>query len=153
MLTYEAIEVSDREINLECQEINSLKNKSIICSLNKNKGRIECNLNENINNNCTLKNYLEFNNVELFSIILNEQNILPITCSRDIYKSIGSSRLSKGLIVLIILASIIIAIIVLSFIFIFRKYKNNNIINSNIKDSNISNIETSNDTVVKDILY
>ena len=152
LFTYEEIKVSDREINLECQEINSHKNKSIICSLNQNKGRIECSLDENINSNCILKNYLEFNNDELFSIILNGQNIIPITCSseKDTNNKMSSnnnSKLSKALIVLIILAPIVLAIIVVSFIFIYRKNKNNQTINSNI-----SEIDISNDTA-NDILY
>ena len=141
----ETIEVSDREINLECNPIYSLENKSIKCYIYKNKGRIECNLDENIYSNCSLKNYLEFNNDELIYIILNEQNIIPITCPSEEkitnkYRSGSRNKLSKGLIVLIILASIIVLIIIFSFIFIFRKYKNNNkIINSNISKIDISN--------------
>ena len=152
LFTYETIKVSDREINLECHPIYSLEDKSIKCYIYKNKGRIECNLDENINSNCTLKNYLEFNNDELFSIILNEQNIIPITCSSknnttNKIKSGSSSKLSKALIILIILASIILVIIVVSFTFIFRKYKSNN----EIINSNISKIDNSNDTAA-DIL-
>ena len=109
-------------------------------------------MDENINSNCTLKNYLEFNNDELFSIILNEQNIIPITCSSknnttNKIKSGSSSKLSKALIILIILASISLVIIVVSFTFIFRKYKSNN----EIINSNISKIDNSNDTAA-DIL-
>ena len=152
LFTYETIKVSDREINLECHPIYSLEDKSIKCYIYKNKGRIECNLDENIYSNCTLKNYLEFNKDELFSIILNEQNIIPITCSSkdntsNKIKSGSSSKLSKALIILIILASIILVIIVVSFTFIFRKYKSNN----EIINSNISKIDNSNDTAA-DIL-
>ena len=149
IFTYETIKSSNRTINLECQEINSHKNKSIKCYIYKNIRRIDCNLDEDINNNCTLKNYIEFENDELFSIIINEQKIFPITCSseKNISSIIGSSsgsKLSKTLIILIILAPIILAIIVVSFIFIYRKYKNNNIINSNK-----SKIDTSSDTAAE----
>jgi hypothetical protein len=142
----ETNKVSNRKINLECQEINSHKNKSIKCSIYKNIRRIYCNLDESINSNCTLKNYLEFNNDELFSIILNEQNIIPITCPSENHttnktRRISSNKLSTVSIILIILVPIILIIFVASFIFIFRKYKNNKII-----DSNISKIDTYNDT-------
>ena len=143
IFTYETIKSSNRTINLECQEINSHKNKSIKCYIYKNIRKIDCNLDENINNNCTVKNYLEFKNDELFSIITNGQKIFPITCKKG---NSSGSKLSKASIVLIILAPIILAIIVVSFILIYRKYKNNKIINSNK-----SKIDTSNDTAA-DIL-
>jgi len=148
IFTYETIIVSNREINLECQEINSHKNKSIACSIDKkNSRRILCNLEENINSNCKLKNYLAFSNNKLFSIILNEQNIIPISCSIENNISritSSSSRLSKTLIILIILISIILAVIVVSFILFYRKYKNNKIINSNRSKIETSNVTTTN---------
>ena len=133
---------------MECQEINSHKNKSIACSIDKkNSRRILCNLEENINSNCKLKNYLAFNNNKIFSIILNEQNIIPISCSSEnniSHITSSSSRLSKASIIIIILVSIILAVIVVSFILFYRKYKNNKIINSNINKKDTSNVTTTN---------
>ena len=49
LTTNETIKVSDRKINLEFIEKNTHKNRSTICSLNKNNNKIKCNLDENIN--------------------------------------------------------------------------------------------------------
>jgi len=151
IFTYETITVSNREINLECQEINSHKNKSIVCSIYKNNSRrILCNLDENINSYCTLKNYLVFNNNELFSIILNEQEIIPISCSSENnishITSSSNSILSKVLIIIIILVPINLVVIVVSFILFYRKYKNNKKINPNKRkiDTFNSNVTATN---------
>ena len=134
LTTNEAIKNSDREINLEFQEINSYKNRSIICSLYRNNNRIECNLDENINSNYSLKNYIEFKNYELLSIISNEDNIIPMNCSFKLIKppSGNDSNLSKSSKILIILVPIILIIILVSFICIYLTRKNNKKINPNI---------------------
>ena len=149
LTTNETIKNSDREINLECQEINPQKNRSIICSLYRNNNRIECNLDKNINSNCTLKNYIEIKNNELLSIISNEENIIPMNCSfvlvipsngNDAIKT-NNNKLSKSSKILIILIPIFLIIILVSFICIYLTIKNNKIINQNI-----NKIDTSNDT-------
>ena len=134
LATNEAIKNSDKEINLEFQEINSHKNRSIICSIYRNDNRIECNLDENINSNYTLKNYIEFKNNELFSIISNEENIIPMNCLFELIKpqNGNNSNLSKSSIILIILIPIILIIILVSFICIYLRIKNNKKINPNI---------------------
>ena len=138
LTTNETNKVSYRTFNLECQEINSHKNRSIKCSQNKNSNKIECNLDENINNNCTLKNYLEYNKNEIYSIFSNEQNITPMTCpiikqnnKHNIFRTTSSSGLTKASIILIILAPIV-AIIIMVSIYIYMKYKKNKEIISNI---------------------
>ena len=119
----EAINTSDRKINLEFIENNSTKNRSANCSIIKNNNKIECNLDENININYIFKNYIEFNNNELFSIISNKENIFPLICSIENNKK--SSRLSNILIILIILSAIVLIIIFASFI-LYKKYIKNN---------------------------
>ena len=142
LTTNETIKVSDRKINLEFIEKNTHKNRSTICSLNKNNNKIKCNLDENINSNYILKNYIEVNNNELFSIISNEQNIFTMVCP-IIRKNKNSNRISKTSIVIIIIAAIFIAIIFTIIIYIFyKKFNKNKELNPNIGkvDSSNSNV-------------
>ena len=142
LTTNETIKVSDRKINLEFIEKNTHKNRSTICSLNKNNNKIKCNLDENINSNYILKNYIEVNNNELFSIISNEQNIFTMVCP-IIRKNKNSNKLSKTSIVIIIIAAIFIAIIFTIIIYIFyKKFNKNKELNPNIGkvDSSNSNV-------------
>ena len=150
LITNETIKISDKEINLKFEEINSHKSRSIICSLDKNNNNIECNLDENINSNCTLRNYLEFKNNELFSIISNEDTIFPMNCSIEIIKipsennttKSSSSKLLKSSRILIILVPIFLIVIMMSFICICLTLKNEKKINQNISKIDISNETT-----------
>ena len=150
LITNETIKISNREINIEFEEINSHKNRSIICSLDKNNNNIECNLDENINSNYTLKNYLELKNNELFSIISNEDTIIPMNCSIEIIKIPNENKTTKSSInkllkssrILIILVPIFLIVILVSFISICLTLKNDKKINQNIDKIAISNETT-----------
>ena len=138
LTTNETLKVSDRKINLQFKENNSYKNRSTICSLIKNNNKIKCNFDENINSNYILKNYIEVNNNELFSIISNEQNIFTMICPNRSNKKSSSS--SKTSIVIIIIVSIVITIIFMSLIYIlYKKYNKNNGINPSLNKIDISN--------------
>ena len=100
-------------------------------------------MDENINSNCTLKNYIEFKNNELLSIISNEDNIIPMNCSFKLMilpSRKGNS--SKSSIIIIILVPIFLIIILVSFIFICLAIKNNKKINPNINEISSTYRET-----------
>ena len=134
LTTNETIEVSDRKLNLEFQEIKSHKNKSIICSLKQNTNIIKCDLEEITENNYTFNNYIDFNYNELFSIISNKENSFPMNCFFRYNKNnTKSNSLSKGIIALIIIIPIIAIIIICSLILLFHNKSNLN--ENNIKES------------------
>ena len=126
LTTNETIKITDRELNLEFKEIKSQKNKSIKCSLKQYSNKIKCYLDEMIDNIYAFKDYIDFNNIEFFSIISNKEFNFPMYCY---IKSPSSSSSSKGKLTLIIIISIVVIIIIVSlalFIYIKTKANKNN---------------------------
>ena len=123
LTTKETIRVKDRELDLEFQEINTHQNKSTICSLYENKNTIKCNLDEIIDSNYTLNDYIDYSNNELLSIISDKQNSFPLNCFFKYNRNIQnkkSSGISKTGIVFIIIAPIIAILIFISLFYIIN---------------------------------
>ena len=123
--TKETLNISDRNLNLEFQNIKTHKKITSKCSLYKNNNIIKCNLVEIINSNYTLNDYLDFNKNELVSIISDNQNSYPISCLAR-YNNINrkSNGIKKGVLALIII--IIIIVILISTGLTYFVYKRNN---------------------------
>ena len=114
LTTKETIKVKDRKLDLEFQEINSHQNKSTKCSLFENKNIIKCNLDEIIDSDYTLNDYIDFSNNELLSVISDEQNSFPLKCffkfNINNKKSSGISKTGIAFIVIVPILAILIFI-------------------------------------------
>jgi len=124
--TKEILNISDRKLNLDFQDIKT-NNKIITeCSLYKNNNIMNCNMNEFSNSNYILNDYIIYDNNELVSIISDNQNGFPMSCKMRYNYSKKSNGLSKEAIVGIIIAIIIIISISVGLAYlVFKKYKQN----------------------------
>ena len=108
-------------MNLEFQNIKTHKNITTKCSLYKVNNIIKCNLDEIINSNYSLYDYLDFNNNELVLIVSDNQNSYPMTCliryNNSYQKSSGISKGALSLIIIIIIIAILISAGLAYFIF------------------------------------
>ena len=134
--TKEIFNVPDRKFNLEFQDIKKYKKIISKCSLYKNNNIIKCNLDEMINSNYTLNDYIDINNNELVSILSYKQNSFQMSCFIRYNNGYQKSKgLSKGEITLIIITLMIAIFISAGLAYFVCKYKTINK-NKNKKNSN-----------------
>jgi len=124
--TKETLNISDRKLNLDFQDIKT-QNKIITeCSLYKNNNIINCNINKFSNSNYILNDYIIYDNNERVLIISDNQNGFPMSCKIEYNYNKKSNGLSKGVIVGIIIAIIIIISISVGLAYlVFKKCKQN----------------------------
>ena len=136
--TKEIFNVPDRKFNLEFQDIKKYKKIISKCSLYKNNNIIKCNLDEMINSNYTLNDYIDINNNELVSILSYKQNSFQMSCFIRYNNGYQKSKgLSKGEITLIIITLMIAIFISAGLAYFVCKYKT---INKNKNKKNSSEI-------------